>query len=264
VKETVMNVWLILLGIVVIAALYVVLPVAVTTFSHYRRAWRLRCPADGAAAQIVIDAPRAAIGEVLGRPTLEVAHCSLWPRLRLCKQECLALRASEMHPVRKGAPAPGATPDTRLRKILVPLDGSPGSTSVLWTVGQLARAQAARVRLLRVASPVSSARQHRAGGLFVARRTRHLDPVVVKDGASAHVGDARGTAGPERQPGGAASLGHPCPTGAGRGAAWRRANPLKRALSPATHHGNQNAPEANWPGGRARQGEVTRFRRSCR
>jgi len=34
----------------------------------------------------------------------------------------------------------------------VPLDGSPGSESVLPTVGELARARAARVRLLRVAA----------------------------------------------------------------------------------------------------------------
>ena len=151
-----MNPWMILIGIGVIAALFVVLPVAATTFSYYRRAWRLRCPAAGADAQIVIDAPRAAIGEVLGRPWREVAHCSLWPTLRLCKQECLALGESEMRPVRPGAPAPWRGRDARLGKILVPLDGSPGSTSVLWTVGQLARAQGARVRLLRVESPVSS------------------------------------------------------------------------------------------------------------
>src|SRR5688500_18656824 len=98
-----MNPWMILLGILAIAALYVVLPVAATAFSHYRRAWRIRCPADGAAAQIVIDAPRAALGEALGRPMREVAQCSLWPKLRLCKQECLAVRESEMHPVRQGA-----------------------------------------------------------------------------------------------------------------------------------------------------------------
>jgi nucleotide-binding universal stress UspA family protein len=174
-----MNVWLILLGIVAIAALYVVLPVAATTFSHYRRAWRLRCPADGATAQIAIDAPRAAIGAVLGRPTLEVTHCSRWPKLRLCKQECLAQRESEMHPVRRGAPAPGATPDTRLRRILVPLDGSPGSTSVLWTVGQLARAQAARVRLLRVESPRSSV--YANDGRIIAYSDQEYDRVALDD-----------------------------------------------------------------------------------
>lgn len=174
-----MNVWVILLGIVVIAALYVVLPVAATTFSHYRRAWRLRCPADGAAAQIVIDAPRAALGEALGRPTLQIAHCSLWTKLRLCKQECLALRESERHPVRQGAPAPGPTPDARLRKILVPLDGSPGSTSVLWTVGQLARAQAARVRLLRVESPVSAV--YANDGRVIAYADQEYDRVALDD-----------------------------------------------------------------------------------
>lgn len=174
-----MNVWLILSGIVVIAALYVVLPVAATTFSRYRRPWRVPCPADGATAQIVIDAPRAAIGEVLGRPALEIAHCSLWTRLRLCRQECLALGESRMEPVRQGAPAPGATPDTRLRKILVPLDGSPGSTSILWTVGQLARAQAARVRLLRVESPVGSV--YAPDGRVVAYSDQEYDRIALDD-----------------------------------------------------------------------------------
>jgi CBS domain-containing protein len=45
------------------------------------------------------------------------------------------------------APAPARQEST----ILVPLDGSPGSESVLPTVGELARAQSSRVRLLRVA-----------------------------------------------------------------------------------------------------------------
>ena len=52
-----------------------------------------------------------------------------------------------MRAVRPGAPAP----QTRIQKILVPLDGSSGSESVLWTVGQLARTQGARVRLGHVA-----------------------------------------------------------------------------------------------------------------
>ncbi len=171
-----MNLWLILLGIVVLAGLYVVLPVAATTFSHYRRPWRLRCPNEGATAQIRVDATRAAIGEALGRPALEVARCSLWPRLRLCPQACLALPTSEMHPVRRGAPAPGTTPDARVRKILVPLDGSPGSTSVLWTVGQLARSQGARVRLLRVAPTTTAV--HALDGRVLAFSDQECDRVA--------------------------------------------------------------------------------------
>jgi acetoin utilization protein AcuB len=62
-------------------------------------------------------------------------------------------------PERAGADEPGALrppscparPDAG-HSILVPLDGSPGSESVLPTVGELARARGARVRLLRVAA----------------------------------------------------------------------------------------------------------------
>jgi nucleotide-binding universal stress UspA family protein len=128
----------------------------------------------------MIDAPRAALGEALGRPLRQVAQCSLWPsRLRLCKQECLAVRESEMTAIRPGAPAPGAGADTRLSKILVPLDGSPGSASVLWTVGQLARAQAARVRLLRVETPVSSV--YGADGRVVAYADQEYDRVALDE-----------------------------------------------------------------------------------
>lgn len=45
-----------------------------------------------------------------------------------------------------------------MRTILVPLDGSPGSESVLPAVGELARAQGARVRLLRVAAAPEAVR----------------------------------------------------------------------------------------------------------
>jgi nucleotide-binding universal stress UspA family protein len=174
-----MNPWTILIGITVIAALFVVLPIAVTTVTHYRRAWRVRCPAEGAEAQLAIDAPRATIGEVLGRPWREVARCSLWPTVRLCRQECLTLGESAMRPIQRGAPAPGAGRDARLHKILVPLDGSPGSTSVLWTVGQLARAQGAHVRLLRVEPP--AAMVHGTHGQVLAYVDQEYERVAFND-----------------------------------------------------------------------------------
>ena len=59
--------------------------------------------------------------------------------------------------------------------------------------------------------------------------------------------------GPERRPGGAASLGHPRPTGAGRGAASRRVIRGNEPVSPATPDGNRNAFGENRPR-RARQG----------
>jgi nucleotide-binding universal stress UspA family protein len=148
-----MNWWFVLLAIAFLAAVFVVAPVVAATFSFYRRPLRLRCPAEGTDARVVVDASRAAIDEARGRAVPEVERCSLWPRLRLCRQECLNLPATEVRAVPPGAPAPHAT----IRKILVPLDGSLGSESVLWTVGQLARVQGARVRLVHVA-PAPGAR----------------------------------------------------------------------------------------------------------
>ena len=55
-------------------------------------------------------------------------------------------------PPRAGAPG--------LRTILVPLDGSPGSESVLTAVGELARAQHATVRFVRVVEPVEAVRSN--------------------------------------------------------------------------------------------------------
>jgi nucleotide-binding universal stress UspA family protein len=146
--EAAMNPWLVLAALVVLAAVAVVLPVVAAAWSDYRRHRRLRCPIERVDARVRLDAGRAAVSDVLGRPALAVAGCSLWPRRRGCGQTCLTLPAAEVHRAGAGAPAPGGP----LRTILVPLDESPGSESVLWTVGQLARAQRARVHLLRVAS----------------------------------------------------------------------------------------------------------------
>ena len=141
-----MNWWLVLRGIVFLAAVFVVAPVAAATYSRFRCPLHLRCPAEGTSARVEVDARQAALGEMLGLAAPEVARCSLWPRLRLCRQACLNLSTTEMLAIRPGAP----TPQTRIQKILVPLDGSPGGGVVLWTVGQLARAQGARVRLVHV------------------------------------------------------------------------------------------------------------------
>ncbi len=144
-----MNPWLVLFTLILLAALYVVTPVVAAAWSHYRRHRRLRCPVEGVEARVRIDAGRAAIGEAIGRPALQVERCSLWPKQWRCHEACLDLPASEWRSGRAGAPAPSGS----IRKILVPLDDSSGSESVLWTVGELARAQGARVCLLRVAPP---------------------------------------------------------------------------------------------------------------
>ena len=149
-----MNPWIVLLALIVVAALFVVAPVAGATFAHWRRPRRVECPVERTDARVRIDAKHAALGSIVGRRALEIVRCSFWPRLAGCRQECLEAGV----PASDGAASERTRRGATVRSILVPLDGSPGSESVLWTVGELARAQGARVRLLRVADAVSSVR----------------------------------------------------------------------------------------------------------
>ena len=153
-----MNPWVVLLALALVAALYVVLPVGATTFAHFRRPWRLRCPRTGREAQIKLDATGAAVAEVLGREARSIERCSLWPALRGCSQECLALPAWELKVMRRGEAPPRERAEPGIKTILVTLDGSPGSESILPAVRDLASAHRARVRLLTVISPGTAIR----------------------------------------------------------------------------------------------------------
>jgi nucleotide-binding universal stress UspA family protein len=153
-----MNPWAILLALVVLAVVFVVAPVGVTTFAHWRRPWRLTCPRAGTEAQIKVAATRAAVAAVLGRRAPGIERCSLWPARLGCREECLALPAGELRPMRRGEAPPRAQCAPGLHTILVPLDGSPGSESVLDTVGELARAHRATVRFVHVVEPVNAVR----------------------------------------------------------------------------------------------------------
>lgn len=151
-----MNPWLILLGLVLVALVYVVAPVGAAALANYRRPWRLKCPRAGTEAQIKINALWAAVTEVLGRGTPSIERCSLWPAQRGCREECLALPPEALRPVRRGEAPPRERSEPGLHMILVPVDGSPGSESVLAAVRELARAHGARVRLLKVVPPVAA------------------------------------------------------------------------------------------------------------
>ena len=153
-----MNPWVVLLALVVLALVFVAVPVGATTFAHWRRPWRLTCPRAGTEAQIKVAATRAAVAAVIGRGAPGIERCSLWPSVRGCREECLALPAGELRAMRRGEAPPRAQSAPGLHTILVPLDGSPGSESVLDTVGELARAHRAAVRFVHVVEPVTSVR----------------------------------------------------------------------------------------------------------
>lgn len=153
-----MDFWSVLFALAGLAVVFVVVPVGAATFSHWRHPWRLTCPRAGTAAQIKVAAAHAALDAVFGRGTLGIERCSLWPGLGGCREECLALPAGVLRPVRRGEPPPRAQSSPGLHTILVPLDGSPGSEAVLDAVGDLARTHRATVHLVHVAKPVETVR----------------------------------------------------------------------------------------------------------
>lgn len=153
-----MDAWVVLLAVVGVALVFVVAPVSLVTYAHWRRPFRLTCPRAGKVAQIRVGATRAAVSAVLGRGAPGIERCSLWPTVTGCVEQCLALPAAELHPVRLGTPPPRPDEGPGLHRILVPLDGSAGSEQVLDAVGELARAHGATVRFVHVAKPVRTVR----------------------------------------------------------------------------------------------------------
>lgn len=143
---------LILLGLLVVAVVFVVLPVGASAFATWRRPVRLTCPRMKTEAQLRVSALAAAVASLFGRNAV-VERCSLWHAVPACGEECLTLSETSRRPVPAGTPPPRSGADGRAPTILVPLDGRPGSEEVLVTVAALARGHAATVRLVRVLAP---------------------------------------------------------------------------------------------------------------
>lgn len=80
---------LLIIAILALAGLYVLLPRMAHIFGRFRDARTLPCPETGAKADVAIDAQRAALTSVLGRPKLRATGCSLWPARRNCAEGCL-------------------------------------------------------------------------------------------------------------------------------------------------------------------------------
>jgi hypothetical protein len=95
-----MNPWTVLPALAALAVGYVLLPVALTTFSRYRRQLNLRCPVTGETAGLFFHPGRAGLSACFGRPSLSVRNCSLWPEHAACGRDCTALDESEMREAR--------------------------------------------------------------------------------------------------------------------------------------------------------------------
>ncbi len=91
----------VIVAVVALGLVFVVLPLVVYTFSYYRPSRTAECPETGEKVRLDIDAGRAAWTTALGRPSLRVRWCTLWPGRKGCAQECTASPEVERPPVKE-------------------------------------------------------------------------------------------------------------------------------------------------------------------
>lgn len=87
--ETMEEVIQVIGAVVVLALLYVVVPVVLETYAQFRSRRAVACPRDEQPAEIELDATRAAASAAVGNPVLQVTDCTRWPERAGCGQECL-------------------------------------------------------------------------------------------------------------------------------------------------------------------------------
>lgn len=81
--------WITLAAIAAVALVYVVAPIIADTFLRFRGRRTVRCPETSLAAEVEIDARRAALTAIPGPPEVRVRACSLWPDREGCQQACV-------------------------------------------------------------------------------------------------------------------------------------------------------------------------------
>lgn len=86
--------WITVAAILGLALIYVFFPLAAHTFQRYRKKTVLRCPEEMTLAEVNIDARHAAFSSTVGKPALRVSDCSLWPKRRGCRENCLSETAA--------------------------------------------------------------------------------------------------------------------------------------------------------------------------
>jgi len=75
--------------LLVLAALYFLVPFVARTFIRYRGKRVITCPETRKPAAIEVDAGHAALTAAISHPELRLKSCSRWPEREDCGQECL-------------------------------------------------------------------------------------------------------------------------------------------------------------------------------
>ena len=81
--------FLLIAGIVTLGLYFVVAPAVVSTFRRYRGRRTIICPETDQIAEMEIKAGQAGVMAALGKHSLRVKWCSLWPGRKGCAEECV-------------------------------------------------------------------------------------------------------------------------------------------------------------------------------
>ena len=76
-------------GAVALGLYFVAAPVFVDAYRRYRHRKTIICPDTGQIVEVDLKAVRAGLMSTLGRHSVRVKWCSLWPRKKGCAQECV-------------------------------------------------------------------------------------------------------------------------------------------------------------------------------
>jgi hypothetical protein len=75
--------------VVMLAAVYFVVPFVVATYIKFRGKRIITCPETRKPAAIEVDARHAALSAAVSHPDLRLKSCTRWPERKECGQECL-------------------------------------------------------------------------------------------------------------------------------------------------------------------------------
>ena len=81
--------FLLIAGLVALALYFVIAPVVTNTYRRYRNRKTIICPDTGQIVEVDLKAVRASLMSTLGKHSVRVKWCSLWPRKKGCAQECV-------------------------------------------------------------------------------------------------------------------------------------------------------------------------------
>lgn len=86
-----MNTVILILGaVVLVGALFVVIPSMMSAYLRFRGRRVITCPERLTPEGVEIDTARATLSAIAGSPRLRLSDCSRWPERSRCGQQCLA------------------------------------------------------------------------------------------------------------------------------------------------------------------------------